>query len=135
GFAGTNIAGVYIDTDTYPDEVFENSNEINSLIMVQPFSFPEIYLSTLAHEFQHMVQANMDDSEESWVVEGIAELGSLLALPEYFDTSFQQYFLSGFTQNQLNAWPYQESSLPYYGAASLFFSYLVQRYGEAWIPY
>lgn len=127
------LAGVYIDTDSYPDEVFPTSNEINSLVMAIPINGAQQYLSVLAHEFQHMVQANQDDSEESWIVEGIAELGSFLAVPEFFSGTFHALYLNGGTINQLNFWPALQSTAPYYGGASLFLTYLTQRYGEEWI--
>jgi hypothetical protein len=130
--AGFGIAGLYNDTDTLPNEVIPASNEINSLIMAVPLEQEGYYLSVLAHEFQHLVQSAQDDSEETWIVEGIAELGSLLALPEYFGTSFQEFYLSAFTGNQLNAWPASDDTTPYYGGASLFLTYVTQRFGEGW---
>lgn len=131
GSAGPGIAGVFFDTDLYPNEVFPSSNEINSVVMVQSLSYVEDYLSTLAHELQHLVQINQDDSEETWVVEGMAELGSFLAAPDYFDTGFQQGYIDQGTDNALNFWPESNGeTVLYYGGASLFLSYVVQRYGE-----
>lgn len=135
--AGSGIAGVFLDTDRYPNEVLSSSNEINSLTMAISTQSGPYYLSVFAHEFQHLIQADMDESEETWFAEGIAELGSFLALPEYFDNSRQIDYVVNYTGNQLNGWPQnpQESPLPYYGGASLFLTYITQRYGEGWVRY
>lgn len=130
--AGPGIAGVFNDGDRYPSEIIPSSNEINSLIMVVDPRWEDYYLSVFAHEFQHLVQAAQDDSEDTWIVEGIAELGSLLAFPEYFSTGFQESYIASSTGNQLNDWPYQGDTTPYYGGASLFLSYITQQYGEDW---
>ncbi|NJL94064.1 MAG: PDZ domain-containing protein [Anaerolineae bacterium] len=124
------IAGVFFDTDGYPDEIFPSSNEIKTLLMVRNLQNPAAYLSTLAHEFQHMVQANQDDSEATWVIEGMAEVGSFMAAPDYFSTGFQQAYLAQGTRNQLTTFPYLESTVTYYGGASLFLTYLLQRFGD-----
>ncbi|MBZ0309181.1 MAG: immune inhibitor A [Anaerolineae bacterium] len=132
--AGPGIAGLYNDTDSYPNEIFDSSNEVNSLIMAVPMSDFYSYLSTWAHEFQHLVQAGRDDSEATWYIEGVAEVGSFLAIPEYFSTGFQTIYLQSSTGNQLNYWPGPEAStLPYYGGSSLFLTYVVQQYGEEWL--
>lgn len=132
--AGPGIAGLYNDTDSYPNEIFASSNEVNSLIMAVPLSDPYNYLSTWAHEFQHLVQAGGDDSEATWYIEGVAEVGSFLAVPEYFSTGFQSLYLQNSTGNQLNFWPGPEAStLPYYGGSSLFLTYVIQQYGEEWL--
>lgn len=132
--AGPGIAGYYNDTDFYPNEIFPSSNEVNSLIMALSIDDPAYYLSTWAHEFQHLVQAGRDDSEATWYVEGVAELGSLLAYPRGFSTGFQSFYLSTSTENQLNFWPMGDT-IPYYGASSLFLSYITQQYGEEWLYY
>ncbi len=132
--AGPGIAGLYNDTDAYPDEIFPSSNEVNSLIMAVGMNDPITYLSVWAHEFQHLVQAGRDDSEATWYIEGVAELGSLLAVPEYFSTGFQTFYLTSSTSNQLNFWP-MGNTIAYYGASSLFLTYITQQYGEEWLYY
>jgi hypothetical protein len=135
--AGPGIAGLYNDADRFPNEIIPSSNEINSFLMAVDPSSPEFYLSVLAHEFQHMVQVAGDDSDDTWFVEGFAELGSLIAVPEYFArSSDQDSYVANYTGNQLNDWADEgESSAPYYAGASLFLAYVTQRFGEGWIRY
>jgi|GEM_PF-4471418 len=133
--AGSGIAGLYNDTDRFPNEILPTSNEVTSLIMAVPSSAFTPYMATLSHEFQHLVQAGLDDNEDTWIVEGVAELGSLLTTPDSFTSDFQQLYIDGYTSNQLNAWSDGFSTIPYYGAASLFLTYITQRYGEAWTPF
>jgi hypothetical protein len=130
--AGPGVAGLFNDSDRFPDELLNSSNEINSLIMALSPDVGSLYLSVVAHEFQHLVQADQDDSEDTWIIEGIAELGSLLALPEHFELGKQELFVERSTANQLNDWARGSESLSYYGAASLFLAYVTQQYGEGW---
>jgi hypothetical protein len=135
--AGPGIAGFFNDTDRYPNELFSTSNEVNSFVMALNPRDTFWYVSTLAHEFQHLVQANLDEGDETWFIEGFAELGSLIAAPEFFGSVERQ---AGFVENataiQLNTWAREgESSIEYYAAASLYLTYITQQYGEGWIAY
>lgn len=135
--AGAGIAGFFNDTDRYPNELFSSSNEVNSFVMALNPQDTFWYVSTLAHEFQHLVQANLDEADETWFIEGFAELGSLLAAPEFFDGAERQAgFVENSTYKQLNTWAREgESSLDYYASASLYLTYITQQYGEGWVSY
>ena len=86
----------------------------------------EIYMSVLAHEFQHAIHFNQDTGEDSWVNEGLSELATQIS--GYKVNSFDAFLPRPDTQ--LNYWP--ESSarrFAHYGSSALFFIYLTQRIG------
>jgi hypothetical protein len=85
-------------------------------------------LSTLSHEFQHMIHSNQDDNEESWLNEGSSVLAQFLnGYTPYFDYSFVDA-----PDTQLNAWAdnQTESTAPHYGAGFLFLAYFLDRFGS-----
>jgi immune inhibitor A len=86
------------------------------------------YEGTLAHEFQHMIHANIDANESLWLNEGLAELAA--ALVGYREHSG---YADAFMANpgvQLNTWSAAGSSAAHYGAAYLFVSYFLGRFGD-----
>jgi hypothetical protein len=122
------VAGYFNGVDGYPKVVNRFSNEIDAIYMnvqaLRPGTQP--YLSTLAHELQHMVHWNQDPTEEVWVNEGLSELAAELA---GFHPGLVQAFLPR-PDTQLNAWDERpERTPPYYGAAFMFFRYLGFHYG------
>ncbi len=131
GLAGTYL-GLFVDSDRYPDEVIPSSNEINSLIMVIEPRNMNAYLSVFAHEFQHLIQADQDDSEATWTLEGLAELSSALVLPNLFNTGQQNHYLARGLGNQLTSFPQNGDYGLAYGGSSLFLSYITARVGPAW---
>jgi hypothetical protein len=80
----------------------------------------------LAHEFQHMIHWNVDANEESWVNEGLSELAVLL---NGLGTSGAQRFFITNPDIQLTDWP-SEGKVPHYGAAYLFHTYFLERFGD-----
>ena len=124
---GDTIGGYFNDGSVYPREVIETSNEHEMFVIAVdnvPFD-SSAYLYVLAHEFVHMIQHNEDVNEETWVIEGTAELGAFLTIePRIF--AIQRYLMN--PTIQLNSWDIDAAG-PYYGAASLFFTYLVERAG------
>jgi immune inhibitor A len=129
---GDGIAGYFASGSTYPRAVAPESNEREMFYMNLDTMGRAIggagYEGTLAHEFQHMVHANMDGDEPGWVDEGLAEVAALVT--GYRD---QLGFVRNFMQRpetQLNAWGSLGSSAPNYGASFLFMTYFMERYGE-----
>ena len=121
-------AGYFGSKDGYPTEVHPYSNE-REIIYVDAHLLPPgsaQYLAVIAHEFQHAVHSNQDESEDSWVNEGLSELATELAgYPTHFTPAFLRR-----PNTQLNYWPDGSRATPaHYGAAHLFFRYLVQRTG------
>ncbi|MBI2855939.1 MAG: immune inhibitor A, partial [Chloroflexi bacterium] len=121
-------AGYYSATDEYPKAVQPLSNE-REMVYINLGSFgvgSTAYLGTLAHELQHAVHWAGDPHEETWVNEGLSEVAKGLA---GYGFSFVRSFVSSPTI-QLTSWPSsRESTLPYYGGATLFMEYLAQHYG------
>jgi hypothetical protein len=90
------------------------------------------YLSTLAHEFQHMIQFNMDPSESRWLDEGLAQIAEVIAGYPASDSAVWAFFDD--TDLQLDHWLGPETDdYPNYGAAYLFLRYLYERFGESFI--
>lgn len=128
---GSGVLGLFNDADRYPDEIVASSNEINSLMMSGASQLDsQQFLAVFAHEFQHLVQADLDESEETWIIEGIAELGSFLASPQTFGSYGRiQNYIQGSTFRQLNNWN-PAAAQDHYAAGVLFLGYITQRLGE-----
>ena len=123
------VAGYYSASDEYPKEIYSFSNERKMFYMnTRSFSVGSVsYLGTLAHELQHAVHWVGDSGEETWINEGLSEVAKDLA---GYGLSFIDYFISS-PATALTAWPSSGgSTLPHYGAASLFMKYLAQHYGN-----
>lgn len=128
---GSTIGGYFNDNSVYPREIFESSNEHEMFVVAVdnvPFN-TTAYPYVLAHEFVHMIQHNEDENEETWVTEGTAEVGAFLTVGTRL--SAVGHYLSNPTI-QLNSWNIDNPG-PYYGGASLFFSYLVERFGPGFV--
>ena len=122
------VAGYYSASDEYPREIYSFSNEREIFYMnTRSFSVgDDAYLGTLAHELQHAVHWAGDAGEETWVNEGLSEVAKNLA---GYGLSFINYFIAS-PATTLTTWPSSRgSTLPHYGAASLFLEYLAQHYG------
>ena len=84
------------------------------------------YMGTLAHELTHAVQWRADPTEDTWINEGLAEIGRELA---GYPPLFQGSFLAS-PSISLTLWPNRPSAtIPHYGGANLFFDYLADHYG------
>ena len=117
-------AGYFSSADSYPRWVHPSSNE-RDIIFMDPRKIPigtGRYLAVLAHEYQHAIHNKYDPGEESWVNEGLSELGvKLLNL----ESSFQQYHLRK-PDTQLNFWSSDPTeSLHDYAASASFFNFMI----------
>lgn len=93
---------------------------------------PHLYEGTFAHEYQHLLHADQNPGEESWVNEGLSDWTEWLVgygIPDgHWDTA-QEY-----AENSLVIWGDQGQSteiLADYGEAFMFMHYLYGKYGEA----
>ncbi len=127
---GSSIAGYYSSADEYHPLAHEYSNSHEMFL----FNADNTYLSedftygVLTHEFQHMIHWNQDRNESSWLNEGFSELATFLAgyNPGGFD-----YVYTNNPDLQLNDWPNdQNATTPHYGAAFMFTTYYLDRFGE-----
>ncbi len=129
---GGSIAGYFSSDSEYPQAVVPSSNEHQmffiNLDALADWIGSGFYESVLAHEFQHMVHANVDPNEDAWLNEGMSVLSELLN--GYPDLSYTASFLTA-PDTQLNAWsPDPPENSAHYGAAYLFVTYFLQRFGE-----
>ncbi len=125
---GNSIAGYFSSADEYPAQINEYSN------MKEMFVFnadttrldAKFTYGVLAHEFQHMIHWYQDRNEETWLNEGFSDLASFLN--GYSIGGADQIFIED-PDIQLNHWPAEPDSA-HYGAAFLFLTYFLDRFGE-----
>lgn len=121
------VGGYFSSTDEYPRTINPYSNEKEMFYINLDAARPGegTFDGYLAHEFQHMIHWNLDSNEDLWVNEGLSELAvrlnglSLGNAPAAFTRG---------PDRQLTQW--DSASIPNYGAAYLFMSYFLQRFGE-----
>lgn len=128
---GRSIAGYFGSSSGYLQKVVKTSNQhemffINLDTVANSVGTP-YYDGLLAHEFQHMVHDAVDPNEDTWLNEGLSELSRLLN--GYADTGFAPSFLK-VPVTQLDTWEANGSNTPHYGAAYLFTTYFLQRFGD-----
>ncbi len=121
-------AGYFSSLDEVPRTVNPNSNEHEMFYMnLDEFDVGEpAYLSTLAHEFQHMIAAHQDPNLDAWADEGLAQMGE--ELTGLGGDSLVFFYLFD-TDVQLTTWSDDEHHLAHYGASFLWLRYLMDRLG------
>ncbi len=127
---GKTIAGYYSIPDEYPRVVhpFSNEHEMFYLNLDNLVIGDNFYNGVMAHEFQHMIHWNNDPNEETWLNEGFSELASYL---NGYDVGGFDFEFSRHPDTQLNSWPEGPgSAAANYGAAYLFTSYFLDRFGR-----
>ena len=89
----SGVAGYYSSADEYPSIVHPHSNQREMIYITSslPLNSRKLSWERLAHEFTHAIQFRSDDSDESWVNEGLAEIGVEVA---GYVPSFRNAFLS-----------------------------------------
>ncbi|NJN43736.1 MAG: hypothetical protein HC806_02685, partial [Anaerolineae bacterium] len=126
---GSSLAGYFSSADEVHPLAHEYSNAHEMFFLnadTVDFS-DEFTYGVLAHEFQHMIHWNGDRNEETWMNEGFSEVASFLA--GYEQGGFDWVYTND-PDLQLNTWPADGVTTPYYGAAFLFLTYFLDRYGE-----
>ena len=125
--ASIDAGGYFSGGDEFAAAIAPRSNEREVLYLDSGIlgSSGVAYNGLVAHELQHMVHWQADDSEDSWANEGLSQvaaeevggghdwLGTFLAEPD----------------TQLTFWPEYESAAIHYAAAELFMGYLLDHYG------
>ncbi|MDX1991702.1 MAG: immune inhibitor A [bacterium] len=128
---GGSIAAYYAGRHSFPAEVVGYSNEMEMFFfnldtLGTSLDDPSVE-STLAHEFQHMIRANVDANEWSWLDEGFSVFTEYLL--GYDDVYWAVESFLAVPATQLNTWAYLGSNAPHYGASMLFVLYFYERYG------
>ncbi len=127
---GPNVAGYYAFTDEYPQEVYPYSNQREMFTMSYWAAEvgSEQYMSTLAHEFQHMVQWHQDPNEDIWMNEGLSQVAERIA---GYNAAFTHYNYLFDSRVQLNSWSADfRASYSNYGAGYLYLLYIWERLGN-----
>ena len=125
---GDSIAGYFSSSDSLTREVNEYSNEHEMFFLnadTLPLDEPYAH-STLAHEFQHMIHANLDRNEESWMNEGFSELATFI---NGYDPGGADYYFVDDMDLPLTFWP-PDTDPAHYGQAFLVMAYFMDRFGS-----
>ncbi|MEP7291121.1 MAG: hypothetical protein ABI835_05030 [Chloroflexota bacterium] len=128
---GASVAAYFASDHTFPREIVPVSNEhemffFNLDALGSGFSLRDVS-SIVAHEFQHMIRANLQIDADTWLNEGLSEFTQY-----HFYDDLSSSVLSFLSQpeTQLNDWNADPNGrAANYGAAALFFIYFEQRYG------
>jgi immune inhibitor A len=130
---GAGVMGAFNPEDLCPRFLCSTSNQ-REIIYISLDAAPlgsDRYLTTLAHEHQHLIQYYVDGNEDHWFNEGLSQLAEHLngfqpgLIGDYNVLAFfaePDHHLSGWTTNL-----YDMGS--YYGAGYLFLVYLYERFG------
>jgi hypothetical protein len=127
---GNSVAAYFMSDNTLPNEVIASSNE-HEMFLINAAAFNNYsafdIAGVVAHEFQHMIRANLQMNEETWINEGFSEFTQInLYEPGYGEI----YAFLYAPDTQVNGWN-EDASLrgANYGAAGLFVTYFHDRYG------
>lgn len=130
GGLGQSLAGYYSSADQLHPEAHEYSNAHEMFLINSDnvYLWEEFIYGTLAHEFQHMIHWYTDMNEETWLNEGFSMLAELI---NGFDPGGFDYSYVRNPDLQLTDWGDEVgSNAPHYGAAFLFTTYFLDRFGE-----
>ena len=126
---GSGLAGYFSSADeNHPlAHEFSNAHEMFLINADNVGLDEEFAYGLLAHEFQHIIHWYGDRNESSWVNEGFSELAVFL---NGYEVGSDYNFIDN-PDLQLNDWPEDKgATLPHYGAAFLFLTYFMDRFGE-----
>ena len=127
---GSSIAGYFSSTDEYTPGVhkYSNAHEMFMLSADNTGLNETFTYGVLAHEFQHMIHWYRDRNETTWMNEGFSDLAMFLNGYDVGGTD-QLYVMN--PDIQLTYWPTDPNQTgPHYGAAFLFLTYFLDRFGE-----
>ncbi len=125
----TEASGYFSSVNEVPQEVNPYSNQREMFYMdLDSFVIgSRPYLSTLAHEFQHMIHWYLDPRGDAWADEGLSQMAEEAC---GYDASDLVWAFLDNPDLQLTSWSDDPlASLPHYAASYLFFRYFVHRSG------
>ena len=130
GNLGVYLGGYFSSVDSVNPDAHEYSNGHEIFVFnsdTLPLSDSYTY-GVLAHEFQHMIHWYRDKNESTWLNEGFSELAVFL---NGYGVGGKDYYYAYDPDLQLNDWADDVGDANgNYGAAFLFVTYLLDRYGE-----
>jgi hypothetical protein len=130
---GYGIMGAFNPDDQCPRVICLESNQ-REVIYISLDAAPlgsDEFLTTLAHEHQHLIQYHVDGNEQRWFNEGLSQLAEHLNgfHPDTIGSYNMIDYLNA-TDTSLHSWSTNGSDMGvYYGAAYLFMVYLYERFG------
>lgn len=127
------VTGSFKSIDAYPTTVVRTSNRREMFYMSVENSEvgDELYLATLAHEFQHMIHWRHDPNEDLWLNEGLSELAIFKNGLYGAEYGADEFFRR--PETPLTSWPIRGDSFASYGASFLFALYLSEQFGDEFI--
>ncbi len=124
------VGGYFSETDQLPAVVDAHSNEGQFFFVSNSQTAgiaSEYYKETLAHEFQHMIQNNVDSNEEAWLNEGLSMLAQQIAGMRG-DNWVENYLVDP----DQSLWYWSKNSADY-GQSYLYLDYLYEQLGADFI--
>ena len=125
----TGAGGYFGSGDEYPKVAYPRSNQREIIYLnSQVYRVGDHrYLGVVAHELQHMVHWNQDNTEETWINEGLSEFAETVGgYPPRAGNSQA----ARAPQVSLIHWPLEDTYVRlYYEGARLFFHYFAEHYG------
>jgi hypothetical protein len=124
----SSIAGYFSSADEYPRTMKPRSNE-REMIYVTSSYLNDLadFGQLLSHEFQHMIHWHQDQSESSWVNEGLSLIAEEI---NGYTSVLGGWQFWGNPDMQLTNWAEDSGDrLRNYAASKLFLSYLTEHYG------
>ena len=128
---GGGVGAYFATKHSHPVEAVPTSNEMEMLFYnldALRFLVGTSTITTItAHEFQHMIRANVDSNEDGWMDEGFS------TFTEWYLGDTDLGFISAYLFDpnvQLNTWTETGNRTADYGAAQLWVTYLYERFGE-----
>lgn len=133
---GMGVLGAFNPDDQCPQSLCDDSNQREIIYIgldLAPLGSPE-FLTTLAHEHQHLIQYHVDGNEQRWFNEGLSQLAEHLNgfHPRYVGSYNMIDYLDN-TDLSLNGWSNGYDMGSYYGSAYLFMVYLYEQFGLEFI--
>lgn len=124
--------GYFSGKDAMPKSVnrFSNEREMFYINVESQIPGSDVYGSTLAHEFQHMIEWNEAERPTIWMNEGLSQLSEELnGFTDSVTSVVPSYVLN--PDLQLTTWGDSPSeSIAHYGASYLFMTYFYEKYGK-----
>ncbi|MCL4507468.1 MAG: immune inhibitor A [Chloroflexi bacterium] len=132
---GSTVGGYFSSPDSYTRAVRPDSNEAKMFVVNAEPGYngsdpgSASYMSTLAHEYQHMISFHQVHASALWLEEGAAQLAE--RLNGYADEVGTVYSFASAPDTQLNTWSEGSAgeNSAHYGGGYLFWSYLYDRFG------
>jgi len=124
-----DAAGYFSSLNQVPSAVNPYSNQREMFCMsIDALDInSEFYLSTLAHEFQHMIHWSQDPQGNVWFDEGMAQMSEQI---NGFDPSGWAWIFLDDPDVQLTTWAdSSDASLAHYASSYLWFRYFTDRLG------